>query len=80
MTELTKAYIEQIANGTVPSRSSEERAAYADELGFNRDYTWALQQYQVCREVVREYHEEAAAQGIATSNNDFALYVELLYM
>lgn len=63
MTELTAAYFEAYANaiGTsescLPGRSSEERAAYFDEFGANRDYTWALQTFQAIKADVQAYED-----------------------
>ena len=60
MTEMTAAYIESIANGVVPAYSSEERSAYFDELGANRDYTWALQKFQEIMEM--DWYEDPEAR------------------
>jgi len=53
MSELTAAYIEEIANGHVPALNSPERLAYEKDLTDGYDYTWAVQMFQSIQAAVR---------------------------
>jgi hypothetical protein len=43
MTEILKAFYEEVATGHLPRKESEEYKAYMEDK--NRDYTWAIQEW-----------------------------------
>jgi hypothetical protein len=53
MTALTDTYIEEIANGRVPSFNSPERIGYEKEMMDGYDYTWATQNWMRIRNEVQ---------------------------